>query len=114
MLFVRIRAITICAWGESGAAACYRDGESQCVITVPALTNIAVVDSLGAGDSFTAGVIHTLVKRQFRPRLKVEHLSNWRERQKQVVEEALAFGCRVAGIKCTMFGYHGIRDLVLQ
>ena len=109
------RATVICAWGECGAAASYLENpESLCVVTSPALANISVVDSLGAGDSFVAGVIHTLVRRQFIPGASLGQGGVVTERHKQVVEEAIVFGCKVAGLKCTMFGYDGITDLALK
>jgi len=50
-----------------------------------------VVDTLGAGDVFNAGVIHGLLHR--RP-----------------LDQVLAGACRLAGHKCGQFGLHGLDD----
>ena len=50
-----------------------------------------VLDTLGAGDTFNAGLIHRL------------SLGS-------TVEEALTFACRLAGAKCGMLGYEGLKD----
>lgn len=47
----------ICTWGNQGAW--YREGGQESVQHQPA-TKITVIDSLGAGDTFNAGVIHAL------------------------------------------------------
>ncbi|GFO01583.1 ketohexokinase [Plakobranchus ocellatus] len=101
-------ALLVCAWGELGASACFGgDINSLTVLSCPALSGISVVDSLGAGDSFVAGLIYTLVQSGFTPD---SHLRG--KDQAEVVEKAVSFGCRVAGLKCTIFGYDGIRELV--
>ena len=50
-----------------------------------------VVDTLGAGDTFNAGVIH--------------HLSRGRS-----VSEALQYACKLAGTKCGMVGFDGLKN----
>uniref|UniRef100_A0A8B9QM42 Ketohexokinase n=1 Tax=Apteryx owenii TaxID=8824 RepID=A0A8B9QM42_APTOW len=50
----------------------------------------AVVDTLGAGDTFNAAVIFALSE------------------GRQSLQEAITFGCRVAGRKCGVQGYDGI------
>uniref|UniRef100_A0A3P8U351 Ketohexokinase n=1 Tax=Amphiprion percula TaxID=161767 RepID=A0A3P8U351_AMPPE len=66
---VRQGAVLICAWAEKGA----------------------LVDTLGAGDTFNAAVIYRL-----------SHGGT--------LQEALTFGCRVAGAKCGFHGYDAIAE----
>ena len=49
------------------------------------------MDTLGAGDTFNAGFVHRLSLGSS-------------------VEEALTFACRLAGAKCGMLGYEGLKD----
>ena len=53
------------------------------------------MDTLGAGDTFNAAVIHKLMLG-----------SN--------IGEAIKFGCRVAGAKCGMEGFDGLREWALK
>jgi ketohexokinase len=76
----------VCAWGAQGAFALGRD---EVLLHAPAFAPPSVIDTLGAGDVFNAGLIHRLV--QVRP-----------------LAEALSFGCRIAGHKC---GRHGLTAL---
>lgn len=50
-----------------------------------------IVDTLGAGDTFNAGLIHSL--------------SIGRS-----LQEALNYSCKLAGSKCGMIGYEGLRN----
>lgn len=95
----------VCPWGEQGAAAIDKDGKVVDMITQhkfqqllydlqvyssPAFSPSQVVDTLGAGDTFNAGLIHAL--------------SNGLS-----LENAVNFGCKLAGSKCGMLGYDGLR-----
>uniref|UniRef100_A0A4W5P338 Ketohexokinase n=1 Tax=Hucho hucho TaxID=62062 RepID=A0A4W5P338_9TELE len=90
-LYHRVKkgAVLICAWAEKGADAMGPDG---IVVHSDAFPPEAVVDTLGAGDTFNASVIYTL--------------SNGGG-----VQEALTFGCQVAGRKC---GVHGYDEIVTE
>lgn len=72
----------VCAWGAWGAAMITDEGDA---LTSPACPPPKLVDTLGAGDVFNAGMIDRLA-RGFRP------------------NEALEFACRLAGRKCGVSG----------
>ncbi|XP_064364221.1 ketohexokinase [Dromaius novaehollandiae] len=79
-------ATIVCAWAEAGADAMGPGGE---LVHSDAFPPAAVVDTLGAGDTFNAAVIFALS-------------------EGQSLQEAITFGCRVAGRKCGVQGYDGI------
>uniref|UniRef100_A0A3P9LHF4 Ketohexokinase n=1 Tax=Oryzias latipes TaxID=8090 RepID=A0A3P9LHF4_ORYLA len=83
---VKKGAILICAWAEKGADALGPDGVH---VHSDAFPPKKLVDTLGAGDTFNAGVIFML--------------SNGKS-----LQEALTFGCKIAGKKCGFHGYDGI------
>jgi ketohexokinase len=75
--------IRVLAWGEAGAYALDRDGRP---LHSPAYPPPQLVDTLGAGDSFNAGIIDTLL-------------------HGGAVDQALQRACRLAGRKC---GHDGL------
>ncbi|XP_059516321.1 ketohexokinase isoform X2 [Myotis daubentonii] len=87
-LYSRVRkgATLVCAWAEKGADALGPDGR---LLHSDAFPPPRVVDTLGAGDTFNASVIFSLS-------------------QGKSMQEALRFGCQVAGKKCGLQGYDGI------
>ena len=74
----------ICAWGSDGAYALETDGT---LLHSPAYPPPQVVDTLGAGDTFNAGIIDSLC-------------------QQSNLAIALNHACRLAGQKC---GHLGLR-----
>jgi len=73
----------ILAWGEMGAYALSRDGELS---HSPAYPPPQVIDTLGAGDTFNAGIIDALVRNE-------------------KLGTAIEHACRLAGRKC---GHDGL------
>lgn len=80
------RAHLVCAWGPRGAYALVPDGGP---LHIPAVPPPHVVDTLGAGDVLNAGIIDRLVRGAD-------------------LEQALAFGVRLAGKKCGQWGLEGL------
>lgn len=78
-------AIISCSWGDQGAWLYNK----QQIIHQPAFTVARVVDSLGAGDTFNAGLISQLA-------------------QKIAPAKALAFACELAANKCTQTGFNNL------
>ncbi|XP_005371404.1 ketohexokinase isoform X2 [Microtus pennsylvanicus] len=87
-LYGRVKkgATLVCAWAEEGADALGPDGQ---LLHSDAFPPPRVVDTLGAGDTFNASVIFSLSKGNS-------------------MQEALRFGCQVAGRKCGLQGFEGI------
>lgn len=81
----------MCPWGIEGAIAI--DNENDTHFSSLAKPPAKVVDSLGAGDSFVASTIHLL--------------SNGAS-----LQEAIDFGCRIAGAKVGFIGYDSISSLL--
>ncbi|XP_068598816.1 ketohexokinase [Brachionichthys hirsutus] len=86
---VKQGAVLVCAWAEKGADALGPEGS---IVHSDAFPPEALVDTLGAGDTFNAAVIFAL--------------SNGGS-----LQDALTFGCRVAGSKCGFHGYDNIREI---
>jgi ketohexokinase len=77
------QARLICAWGEHGAYALETDGTLSHSHAYPPPQ---VVDTLGAGDTFNAGIIDSLCRQQD-------------------LATALSHACRLAGQKCGQMGF---------
>jgi ketohexokinase len=82
-------AMLLCTWGEQGAWG--RDNNNQ-DFHVPAYTPPKVIDTLAAGDTFNAGIIHSLAGGTTLP-------------------EAIDHACQLAGKKV---GQSGIEGLISQ
>lgn len=77
------QALLFCAWGDEGAAALDRQGKSY---LHEAVVPEVVVDTLGAGDTFNAGIISACM----------DGLD---------AEAGLALACQLAGKKCSQSGF---------
>lgn len=82
-----LQAGATCTWGDKGAYALSRNGE---ILHEPAFKPKMVVDTLGAGDVFNAGLIDQLVRGH-------------------PLDMALIEASRLAGRKC---GVYGLKNLV--
>jgi ketohexokinase len=76
----------VCAWGEEGGYALDKQGV---LLHSPAYPPTQVVDTLGAGDTFNAGIIHSLC-----------HNTD--------LATALNQACQLAGKKCGQIGFKGL------
>lgn len=90
-LFAAIRpqaplAELVCSWGDEGAQGLDRVGK---MFTSPAFPPLCVIDTLGAGDTFNAGLINA----------RLHGLS---------LADALPAACRLAGRKCGQQGFAGL------
>lgn len=89
---VKAGATVICAWGDEGADGIGPDGE---VKHSDAYCPKEVIDTLGAGDTFVAGAIYSLIKQSS-------------------IEDTLNFACKLAGLKCGMRGNDGVGNAIKQ
>ncbi len=87
-------ALVVVTWGERGVVAVTR---SQLAVEVPAVP-VAVVDTVGAGDTFQAGLLAWLQRAGKLTRQAVEGLG-----QDELLE-ALRFAARAAAITCSRRG----------
>ena len=79
-------ATVICPWGEEGAAA----SKNETVVSSPAFPPTEVTDTVGAGDTFMAATMFSLCAGKS-------------------IDLAIRFGCQVAGAKCGMRGFSGLK-----
>ena len=75
-------AMITCTWGNQGA---YAIGNGQ-LIYQPVFPVDPIIDTIGAGDTFNAGLIHYLV-------------------QQKPLKTTLEFACKLAAKKCSQYGF---------
>ncbi|OZJ01615.1 hypothetical protein BZG36_05382 [Bifiguratus adelaidae] len=85
----KARAIAFCTWGSSPAAVMTKEDGNVKVSTIPVEQATEILDSVGAGDTFNAGVIHGLITGRD-------------------AREAAAFGCHLATRKVQQHGFSGL------
>uniref|UniRef100_A0A1B6M8E5 Carbohydrate kinase PfkB domain-containing protein n=1 Tax=Graphocephala atropunctata TaxID=36148 RepID=A0A1B6M8E5_9HEMI len=90
--FVKPKAAVVVAWGEAGAVGRTAGGE---VVKSAALPPPAVVDTLGAGDTFLAATVVCLS-------------------QGCDLQQSITAGCRVAGAKVGSVGFTALNPGLLQ
>lgn len=94
MLRAQGPAIVIVTRGGDGATAYFGSGES---VTVAA-EKVTVVDTVGAGDTFNAGVMASLEQNGLLSKSAIANLST------EAVRDALAFGAKVAAVTVSRAG----------
>ena len=80
--------IIICPWGEKGADAIDIDGSFYHSDSFPPKS---LQDTLGAGDTFIAGVLDSMVRGM-------------------PLYDSIRFGCQLAGKKCGQFGFQNLNN----
>ena len=78
----------VCPWGDKGADAIDIDGK---VYHSDCFPPNKLKDTLGAGDTFIAGVLSSMVKRM-------------------PLADSIKFGCQIAGRKCGQFGFQNLNS----
>jgi len=73
----------VCSWGKEGAYALLLNND---FLYSKAYPPNMVVDTIGAGDTFNAALIHSRLTKK-----------NW--------QDSLTFACKIAGKKCGQYGY---------
>lgn len=81
--------ILVCPWGKDGACALDQQGN---YFESPIFACEKTVDTLGAGDTFTGGLLYSLIK------------------DFDDVQQAIINGCKIAGFKCAFYGYDCVKD----
>ena len=105
-----VHQLVVVCWGEQGAAVRLSDGR----VCVGAAERVeAVVDSVGAGDTFIAALLYGVLALR-------EQLAAWSGRVEDtlLVERLLAFANAVAAAKCRITGIdlpkHAIEQLIID
>lgn len=86
---LQYKALMSCSWGEQGAWL----KQHKEIWHSPAFPPPQVLDTLGAGDTFNAGLISALAKGD-------------------TPQQALEFACQLAGRKCGQTGYDNLFDVL--
>ncbi|KAJ8684464.1 hypothetical protein QAD02_020256 [Eretmocerus hayati] len=122
---VKSGATVVSAWADRGAMARAPDGS---VVQSPAFPPQQIIDTLGAGDTFNAAVIYYLNKQKLAftiddfcdddktHKREIQHNCNIESSEesrtefidRDVLQKAITFGCRLAGAK---IGLRGFDDL---
>ncbi|XP_001599395.1 ketohexokinase [Nasonia vitripennis] len=114
------------AWGDRGAMARAPDGS---IVQSPAFPPHKIIDTLGAGDTFNASILYYLNKEKLAYKkgsrsdesAKNEILQNYNIESSEksqtefinrdVLQGAVNFGCRLAGAKIGLRGFEGLCDV---
>jgi ketohexokinase len=80
------KADLVCSWGKQGAYALLRN---NVFLSSPAFPPEKIIDTIGAGDTFNAALIHSLLTE-----------NSW--------QDSLTFACKIAGKKCGQLGFKNL------
>ena len=98
--------IVICAWGTQGACGIVKNQEkmeySDIVLSECCPPAGDVKDTLGAGDTFVAACLFSLLN------------STRYEWNNKLLHKVLQFGCKVAGYKCGIFGFELNKSILAE
>jgi sugar/nucleoside kinase (ribokinase family) len=111
-------ALLFCTWGESGVYSCRVPQTASETMTDPQVihtparqfheTEVTVIDTVGAGDTFTAAVIHRLVSRLPSTATNDDHGIQWLGGGDNAMLAAALTGCNLAGRKVTQMGFESL------
>ncbi|KAI0525900.1 putative PfkB family kinase [Xylaria bambusicola] len=81
-----------CTWGEQGSYALEPRTDTYCSVAANMPKDSRVIDTIGAGDTFIAGILYTF----------------FHEHKTQALSQKLAFANRLAGFKVAQEGFSGL------
>jgi sugar/nucleoside kinase (ribokinase family) len=128
MNFIYFRATIFSAWADRGAMALAPDGS---IVQCPAFPPHKIIDTLGAGDTFNAAILYYLNKEklafkrdssnndsdsiktiiQKNYNIESSEKSQTEFIDRDVLQEAITFGCRLAGAKIGLQGFEGLSTI---
>ena len=129
ILTIHFRATIFSAWADRGAMARASDGT---IVQSPAFPPNKIIDTLGAGDTFNAGVLYYLYNEkvafnktdssssdQSTTNVEIQQNYNIESSEKSqtefinrdVLQSSITFGCQLAGAKIGQRGFEGLNAI---
>ncbi|XP_058795553.1 ketohexokinase-like [Phymastichus coffea] len=109
--YLKPGAILLSAWGDQGAMALTPDGS---IVHSPIYPPNKIVDTLGAGDTFNAGVLHYLNREKSKciTNCTSEFACTSEIITTDILRKAIQFGCQIAGLKISFRGFEKLGELL--